>query len=123
MVAILEIKDLLHGQSILPMTTRMMLSDDAISTDPRITVINYGNDNIDCDGGMKETMMRRRKMKMKEAVMRRRGRKMVTMIRVVMKVNRAMKMTVTMRMGMRMTMRMWMRIMMTLTMRTTRANL
>ncbi len=27
------------------------LCDDAISTDPRTTVINYGDDNIDCDGG------------------------------------------------------------------------
>ena len=30
------------------------LSDDAISTDPRTTVINYGDDNIDCDGGNNE---------------------------------------------------------------------
>jgi hypothetical protein len=29
-------------------------SDDAISTDPRTTVINYGDDNIDCDGGNNE---------------------------------------------------------------------
>jgi hypothetical protein len=27
------------------------LSDDAISTDPRKTVINYGDDNIECDDG------------------------------------------------------------------------
>jgi hypothetical protein len=27
------------------------LSDDAISTDPWTTVVNYGDDNIDCDGG------------------------------------------------------------------------
>ena len=30
------------------------LSDDAISTDPWTTVINYGDDNIDCDGGNNE---------------------------------------------------------------------
>jgi hypothetical protein len=42
---------------------------------------------------IKETMMRRRKMKMKETMMRRR-RKMVTMIRAVMKMNRAKRMTV-----------------------------
>jgi hypothetical protein len=48
---------------------------------------------------------------------------MVTMIRVVIKMNRAMRMTVTMRMGMRMTMRVRMRIMMTLMMRTIRANI
>jgi hypothetical protein len=30
------------------------LSDDVISTDPRTTVINYGDDNIDCDGGNNE---------------------------------------------------------------------
>ena len=30
------------------------LSDDAISTDPRKTVINYGDDNIECDDGNNE---------------------------------------------------------------------
>jgi hypothetical protein len=30
------------------------LSDDTISTDPWTTVINYGDDNIDCDGGNNE---------------------------------------------------------------------
>jgi hypothetical protein len=30
------------------------LSDDAISTDPWTTVINYGDNNIDCDGGNNE---------------------------------------------------------------------
>ncbi len=30
------------------------LSDNANSTDPRTTVINYGNINIDCDGSSSE---------------------------------------------------------------------
>jgi hypothetical protein len=76
------------------------LSDDAIFTDPQKNVMMVI---------MKETMTRRR-------------RKMVTMNRVVMKMNRAMRMTVMMRMGMRMTMRVTMRIVMKLMMMPTWAN-
>jgi hypothetical protein len=99
------------------------LSDDAISTDPRKTVINYGDDNIECDDGNFEGDNDEEAENEDEGYNDER-RKMVTMIRAMMKMNRAMRMTVTMRMGMRMTMRVRvrMKIMMTLTMRTTKAN-